>query len=147
MQRWFALIAAFAIAGCAAIAPADAQAPAGEPPLIAGRVALAEGDARIWRVEDEANAGQWDAAVANDVVTAGTGLYTGADGRNEVRVGPNSYRFDADSRGGFSQLDYAAAVFNLEYGTLNLRLASPEHGETTAVTVSGMRVDFAAPGR
>jgi hypothetical protein len=147
MQRWFALIAALVVACATAVAPAAAQAPAGEPPLIAGRVALAEGDAQIWRVEDEGNAGQWDGAVVNDVVTVGTGLFTGADGRNEIRIGPNSFRLGAGSRGGFSQLDYTAAVFNLEYGTLNARLASPEHGETVAVTVSGVRVDLVAPGR
>jgi hypothetical protein len=148
MQRWFTLIAAFLIAGCTTVAPAEAQgtSEAGAPPLIAGRVALAEGDAQIWRVEED-NAGQWDGAVINDVVSVGTGLYTGADGRNEVRVGPHAFRMGANSRGGFGQLDYASAVFNLEYGTLNVRLATPGHGETTDVTVAGLRVELVAPGR
>ena len=78
MQRWLAVIAAFVVAGCAAVTPADAQSPAGEPPLIAGRVVVADGDAQIWRAEEESSAGQWDDAVVNDVVSAGTGLYTGA---------------------------------------------------------------------
>lgn len=148
MQRWFALIAAFLIAGCSTVGPADAQGMPGgtEPPLIAGRVALADGDARIWRVEED-SAGEWDDAMVNDVVSAGTGLYTGDDGRSEVRVGPHTFRLAAAGRGGFTQLDYAAGVFNLEYGTLNVRLASPDHGETTAVTAAGVRVDLAAPGR
>lgn len=148
MSRWFALIAAFLVAGCAAAGSAGAQDAYGaaSPPLIAGRMSAAEGDARIWRVEED-SAGEWDQAVVNDVVTAGTGLYTGADGRNEVRVGPHSFRFAPDSRGGFSQLDYSTAVFNVEYGTLNVRLAPPEHGEATSVTVAGMRLDLVAPGR
>ena len=147
MQRWLTLIAAFLIAGCAAVAPTQAQGTASDaPPLIAGRVAVAEGDAQIWRVEED-SAGQWDGAQVNDVVSVGTGLYTGADGRNEVRIGPHTFRLGANSRGGFGQLDYATAVFNLEYGTLNVRLASPEHGETTAVTVGDLRLELVAPGR
>jgi hypothetical protein len=151
MQRWFALFTAFLVAGCTTAGPTAAQAtyPETSPPLIAGRVALAEGDARIWRVEDDAggNAGEWDEAETNDVVSAGTGLYTGPDGRNEVRVGPHTFRLAANSRGGFSQLDYSSAVFDLEYGSLNVRLARAEHGETTAVTVAGVRLELAAPGR
>ena len=85
MKRWFTLFAAVLIAGTTAVATADAQvSTSDEPPLIAGRVALAEGDAQIWRTEED-NAGQWDAAMVNDVVSVGTGLYTGNDGRNEVR--------------------------------------------------------------
>ena len=137
MQRWLAVIAAFVVAGCTTVTPAEAQSPAGEPPLIAGRVAVADGDAQIWRAEEDSSAGQWDVAVVNDVVSAGTGLYTGGDGRNEVRFGPNTFRLGANSRGGFTQLDYSAASFNLEYGTLNVRLARPERGETTSVTVAG----------
>ncbi len=147
MQRWLAVIVAFVVAGCATVTPADAQSPAGEPPLIAGRVAVADGDAQIWRAEEDSAAGQWDDAVVNDVVSAGTGLYTGGDGRNEVRVGPHTFRLGANSRGGFTQLDYSTALFNLEYGTLNVRLARPEHGETTSVTVAGLRIDLVAPGR
>lgn len=146
MQRWFALIAAFLIAGCTTVGNADAQGTSDSPPLIAGRVAVAEGDAQIWRVEEDGD-GLWDDAVVNDVVTAGAGLYTGADGRNEVRVGPHTFRLAPASRGGFSQLDYSTAVFDLEYGTLNVRLARPEHGESTAVTVAGTRLDLVAPGR
>jgi hypothetical protein len=148
MQRWLTLIAAFLIAGCTTVAPAGAQgsSPGDAPPLIAGRVALAEGNAQIWRVEED-NAGQWDEAEVNDVVSVGTGLYVGADGRNEIRVGPHTFRLGANSRGGFGQLDYSTSVFNLEYGTLNVRLASPGHGETTDVTVAGLRVELVAPGR
>lgn len=148
MQRWLAVIVAFVLAGCAAVTPADAQSPAAdEPPLIAGRVAVADGDAQIWRTEEDSASGQWDNAVVNDVVSAGTGLYTGSDGRNEVRVGPNTFRLGANSRGGFTQLDYSTASFDLEYGTLNVRLARPERGETTSVTVAGLRIDLVAPGR
>lgn len=148
MRRWFALIAAFLIAGCTTASPSTAFAANSDdsPPLIAGRVALAEGDSQIWRTEED-NAGQWDMAAPNDVVSIGTGLYTGADGRNEVRVGPHTFRLGANSRGGFSQLDYANTVFNLEYGVLNMRLARPEPGEQTAVTVSGVTVDVTSPGR
>jgi hypothetical protein len=95
MQRWLAVIVAFVLAGCAAATPADAQSPASEPPLIAGRVAVADGDAQIWRAEEDSAAGQWDDAIVNDVVSAGAGLHTGSDGRNEVRVGPHTFRMAA----------------------------------------------------
>jgi hypothetical protein len=148
MPRSIALIAAFLVAGCVAAGPmaAYASTPDDEPPLIAGRVAVADGDAQIWRVEEN-NTGQWDRAVINDVISVGTGLYTGDDGRYEVRVGPHTFRLGADSRGGFSQLDYVGAVFNLEYGALNVRLAQPGHGETSFVTASGARLELRAPGR
>lgn len=148
MSRWIALIASFLVAGCGAAGPTSAFAATQDdaPPLIAGRVVLAEGDAQIWRVEEN-NAGQWDGADLNDVVSVGTGLYTGADGRYELRVGPHTFRLATDSRGGFSQLDYAGAAFNLEYGTLGVRLARPDHRETTLVTASGAQLDLDAPGR
>ena len=114
--------------------------------MIAGRVSLAEGDAQIWRAEEDSD-GEWDVAQINDVVTVGTGLYTGSNGRTEFRVGPNTYRLSAGSRGGFNQLDYGGAVFNLEHGSLNVSLAQPQQGEVSSVTVDGTRIDLAAPGR
>ena len=77
----------------------------------------------------------------------GTGLYTGSNGRTEFRVGPNTYRLSAASRGGFNQLDYGGAVFNLEYGSLNVSLAQPQQGEVFSVTVDDTRIELAAPGR
>lgn len=146
MQRWFAFVLATLFAGGAAVAPPPAVAADDSPPLIAGRVSFAEGDARIWRVEED-SAGQWDEAVVNDVVSPGTGLYTGSDGRYEVRVGPHTFRLGASSRGGFSQLDYSSAVFNVEYGTLNVRLSRAEHGERFEITASGAQLDLTSPGR
>lgn len=145
MHRLLSLIAALLIAACA-MSAATAQSQSNDsPPLIAGRVSAAEGDVQIWRAEEDAD-GDWDLAQINDVVTIGTGLYTGANGRTEFRVGPNTFRLSSGSRGGFSQLDYAGAVFNLEHGSLNVRLASPDHGELAAVTIDGTRVDLAGPG-
>lgn len=144
MQRLLKLFAALLIAGCAT---ASAQSQSSDsPPLIAGRVSLAEGDFQIWRAEEDAD-GEWDTAQVNDVVTVGTGLYTGSNGRAEFRVGPNTYRLSAGSRGGFNQLDYGNAVFNLENGSLNVSLAQSQQGEVSSVTVDGIRIDLAAPGR
>lgn len=143
MQRLVMLFAAFLIAGCAT---AIAQTQPSDPPLIAGRLSVAEGDVQIWRVEEDSD-GAWDLAQINDVVTVGTGLYTGASGRAEFRVGPNTFRLSSGSRGGFKQLDYGGAVFNLEHGSLNVSLARPQHGELAAVTVDGVRIDLASPGR
>ena len=144
MQRLLKLLAAILIIGCAT-ASAQSQSSDG-PPLIAGRVSLAEGDFQIWRTEEDSD-GNWDTAQINDVVTAGTGLYTGSNGRAEFRVGPNTYRLSAGSRGGFNQLDYGGAVFNLEYGSLNVSLAQPQQGEVSSVTVNDTRIALAAPGR
>ncbi|MGH6609582.1 MAG: DUF6600 domain-containing protein [Burkholderiaceae bacterium] len=146
MQRLFTLFAVALTACGAALAQPQTS---DSPPMIAGRLSLADGDAQIWRVEEDADGadGQWDQAQVNDVVTVATGLYTGPNGRTELRVGPNTLRLASNSRGGFSQLDYEAAVFNLEHGSLNVRLARAEHGEATAVTVGGTRIDLAAPGR
>ena len=143
MQRLLMLFVALFIGCAAAIAQPESN---DSPPLIAGRVSLAEGDAQIWRAEEDAD-GQWDVAQINDVVTIGTGLYTGSNGRTEFRVGPNTYRLSSASRGGFNQLDYGGAVFNLEYGSLNVSLAQPQQGEVFSVTVDGTRIDLAAPGR
>ncbi|MBC8118075.1 MAG: hypothetical protein H7X75_00680, partial [Burkholderiaceae bacterium] len=147
MQRLLTLFA-FALVAAFATGAAQSQNQSSEdgPPLIAGRVALAEGDVQIWRVEEDAD-GAWDVAQVNDVVTVATGLYTGANSRAEFRFGPNTFRLSSGSRGGFSQLDYNSAVFNLEHGSLNVVLAQPLHGEVSAVTVDGTRIDLAAPGR
>ncbi len=144
MQRFLMLFAALLVAGCAT---ASAQSQSSDsPPLIAGRVSLAEGDVQVWRAEEDSD-GEWDVAQVNDVVTGGTGLYTGSNGRAEFRVGPNTYRLAAGSRGGFNQLDYGSAVFNLEYGSVNVSLAYPQQGESASVTVDGTRIDLIAPGR
>ena len=144
MRRLLTLFAVLLIAGSAVNAQPQSS---DTPPLIAGRLSLAEGDAQIWRVEEDDD-GQWDQAQVNDVVTVGTGLYTGNDGRAELRVGPNTFRLSHGSRGGFSQLDYAAAVFNLEYGSLNVRLLRSDNGERSAVTIDGAtQIDLLTPGR
>ena len=144
MQRFLMLFAATLLTACAtAIAQPQSN---DSPPLIAGRVSLAEGDFQIWRAEED-NDGDWDTAQINDVVTVGTGLYTGSNGRAEFRVGPNTYRLSTGSRGGFNQLDYGSAVFNLEYGSVNVSLARAQQGEASSVTVDGTRIDLAAPGR
>ena len=143
MQRFLMLVAALLAACATAIAQPQSN---DSPPMIAGRVSLAEGDAQIWRAEEDAD-GEWDPAQINDVVTVGTGLYTGSNGRTEFRVGPNTYRLSAASRGGFNQLDYGGAVFNLEYGSLNISLAQPQQREVSSVTVNGTRIDLTAPGR
>ncbi len=92
MQRLLDAVRDTAASACAtAIAQPQSN---DSPPLIAGRVSLAEGDAQIWRAEEDAD-GDWDVAQINDVVTVGTGLYTGSNGRTEFRVGPNTYRLSA----------------------------------------------------
>ncbi len=114
MQRLLMVfVALLAVCATASAQPQSSDS----PPLIAGRVSVAEGDVQIWRAEEDAD-GQWDLAQINDVVTVGTGLYTGSNGRTQFRVGPNTYHLSSGSRGGFNQLDYGSAVFNLEYGSL-----------------------------
>nr|MBA2548969.1 hypothetical protein [Burkholderiaceae bacterium] len=134
MQRLLKLIAIVFVAACAT---ASAQTQSNDsPPLIAGRLAAAEGDVQIWRTEEDGD-GEWDVAQVNDVVTIGTGIYTGNNGRTEFRVGPNTFRLSANSRGGFSQLDYTGAVFSLENGSVNIALARPAQNEFSSVTVDG----------
>ncbi len=146
MRRFLMLFAAMLCAGCATAVAQPQSSDSDSPPLIAGRVSLAEGDSQIWRAEEDAD-GNWDTAQINDVVTVGTGLYTGSNGRAEFTVGPNTFRLSSGSRGGFSQLDYGGAVFNLENGSINLSLARPAQRELASVTVDGIRIDLAAPGR
>ncbi|MCU0769446.1 MAG: hypothetical protein MUD07_08755, partial [Burkholderiaceae bacterium] len=145
MQRWLGLITAVLVAGCTTLpsTPAVASVEA-SPPLIAGRVAVIEGDVRIWRTEED-GAGRWDAAEINDVVTVGAGLATG-QGRTEIRVGPHAFRLDSGSVGGFGALDFAAKQFSLERGVVNLRLAPARFGEVVTLQVADVRIEFAAPG-
>ena len=147
MRRWISLMAALLLGGCAAtVNPTIASASVVDaPPLIAGRLSAADGDVRIWRTEEDGR-GAWDRAELNDVVTGGVGVATD-NGRAEVRVGPHAFRLGAGSSGGFSQLDFAGKVFNLERGVLNVRLAPAQQGETVSVVVAGVQVDLAAPGR
>lgn len=147
-MRRYVLLLAFLIAGCMAVTPAPAQTTYAEdsPPMIAGRIAVADGDVQIWRTEEESD-GQWDAAQINDVVSVGTGVHLGRGARTEIRIGPHAFRLGPVSRGGFTQLDYGQTVFDLEHGVINVRLARPQNGETFAVTAAGMQVDLTAPGR
>jgi hypothetical protein len=147
MRRWISLMTALLVGGCAAtVNPTLASASVADaPPLIAGRLSAAEGDVRIWRTEEDGR-GAWDRAELNDVVSGGVGIATD-NGRAEVRVGPHALRLGAGSTGGFSQLDFAGKVFNLERGVLNVRLAPAQQGEAVAVVVAGVQIDLAAPGR
>lgn len=149
MPRFPALIAALLLAGCSAAAlstPAPSSTLDVDVPLIAGRVAAAEGQVDIWRMEEDGD-GQWDEAQINDVVTVGTGLATGTGARTEVRVGPHAFRLAAASSGGFSQLDFGAKVFRLERGVVGVRLAAPQQGEVVGVEVGGVQIQLDAPGR
>lgn len=143
-------LSAWLLAGCACfVAPVyaayDQPDAEDEPPAIAARLSVADGDVQIWRSDEDGN-GAWDEAQINDVVTVSTGLYTGDEARTEVRWGPHALRLDAQSRGGFSRIGYEEAVFNLEYGSLNVRLRE-EGSDHFAVTVAGLRVDLQSPGR
>ena len=134
MRRWISLMADLLLGGCAAtVNPTIASASVVDaPPLIAGRLSAADGDVRIWRAEEDGR-GAWDRAELNDVVTGGVGIATD-NGRAEVRVGPHAFRLGAGSSGGFSQLDFAGKVFNLERGVLNVRLA-PAQGVDQGVVL------------
>lgn len=148
MFRFASRLLALVFAGYAVSSPAYAaydQDDAKEPPLIAGRLTVADGNVQIWRT-DEDNDSYWDEAQVNDVVTVNAGLFTGPDSRAEVRWGPHAVRLGPYTRGGFSLIDYDNAVFNLERGTLALRLRD-DSNDRVAVTVAGMRVDLKAPGR
>ncbi len=56
MQRFLMLFAALLVGCATAIAQPQSN---DSPPLIAGRVSLAEGDVQIWRAEEDAD-GEWD---------------------------------------------------------------------------------------
>lgn len=144
VKRLFALLL-IAIAWSAPVRAAYDQPDATPPPATAARLAVADGNVQVWRV-DENDAGAWDEAQVNDVVGVGTGLFIGPDARAEVRWGPHALRLGADTRGGFSRIDFDDAVFNLEYGSANIGLRDGTQ-DRFSVTVAGMRVDFQAPGR
>ena len=143
-QRLFALLLV-CIAWSAPARAAYDQPDAAPPPATAARLAIADGNVQVWRV-DENNAGAWDEAQVNDVVSTSTGVFVGPGGRAEVRWGPHALRLGADTRGGFSRVDFDDAVFNLEYGSVNVSLRDGTR-DRFSITVAGMRVDFQAPGR
>ena len=142
LSGWLLAGSVFVTPALAAYDQPDAQ-PA--PPEIAARMSIADGDVQIWRTEED-NEGAWDAAQINDVVTVSTGLVTGAESRSEVRWGPHALRMGAQTRGGFSRIGYEEAVFNLEYGSLNVRLRE-DGNDRFAVTTGGLRIDLQSPGR
>jgi hypothetical protein len=143
-------IAVAALAGCSAIPAADAQTQSdgAAPPWLAGRIAVIEGDVRIHQPRDPSQQGQdeWQQAIANDVVTNGSTIYTGPDSRTELQVGGHALRLDESSQVTVQSLDDSESVVQLDGGVLNLRWRDYEHGSLRVLTASG-EVDLIAAGR
>lgn len=156
MKRLMIGLCSLALAACTAVPGAHAaydrddlpvsQANVAAPPLLAGRLTVADGDARIWRTTEDGS-GYWDDAEPNDVVTVQSGLFTGDSGRLEVRFGPHALRLAERSRGGFARLDYDNAQFNLESGMLNLRLRDADARDRFSVSVGALQFELAPSGR
>ncbi|CAN5386010.1 hypothetical protein BH09PSE6_BH09PSE6_31740 [soil metagenome] len=161
VQRALLLAAIAAVAGCTTMSSADAQTSdpyaqlpddASQPPLIAGRVSIVEGDVRIRQPDDPTQSqgqGQvgWQTALINDVVTNGSTLYTGPDSRSELQVGGHAVRLDESSQLTVVQLDETQSIVRLEGGTLNLRWRDYDRNSQLRVLFADGEVDLVTAGR
>jgi hypothetical protein len=114
-----------------------------DPPARVGRIALSQGPVSI---SGEVG-GQAGAAQVNWPVTSHNLVTTGRGARTEIRIGSTSIRLDGDTSLEVSELDDDSLRLHLNYGSVNLRIVSPESLAGFELNTSNARVRLQEPGR
>ena len=120
--------------------PASAWA---DPPARAGRLAVAEGEARVFLEADRG----WEPAWANQTLTSQNSVWTEPGARAEVRIGSTALRLSAATQLDIPRLDDEAVVAHVARGSLALRVRFFEREDSLTVTTFNARVQIRGNGR
>jgi hypothetical protein len=127
----FVLLAA--LAGVSAWALAD-------PPAVVGRISSVQGQVTL--VGDDEPV----AASLNWPVTAASHINTATGGRTEFRVGSTAVRVDGDSDLEITEMDDDLLRLRLNYGSISIRIRSPELLRDFELTTPQARITMIEPG-
>ncbi|MRW90229.1 hypothetical protein GJ699_09555 [Duganella sp. FT80W] len=123
-----------ALAGWSALALAD------DPPSMVGRMSSVQGQVTLVGDGDPVNVGlNWPVTTANHVNTA-----SGA--RAEFRIGSTAVRLDGDSDLEITAMDDDLLRLRLNYGSVSIRVRSPELLRDFELTTPQARITLLEPG-
>jgi hypothetical protein len=121
------------LAGVSAWALAD-------PPAVVGRISAVQGQVTLAGEDDPVAASlNWPVTAANHINTA-----TGA--RTEFRVGSTAVRVDGDSDLEITEMDDDLLRLRLNYGSVSIRVRSPELLRDFELTTPQARITMIEPG-
>jgi hypothetical protein len=127
----FCLLAA--LAGVSAWALAD-------PPAVVGRISSVQGQVTLVGDDDPV------AASLNWPVTAANHINTATGGRTEFRVGSTAVRVDGDSDLEITEMDDDLLRLRLNYGSVSIRIRSPELLRDFELNTPQARITMIEPG-
>jgi hypothetical protein len=127
----FVLLAA--LAGISALALAD-------PPGVVGRISSVQGQVTLSGEDDPV------AASLNWPVTAANHINTATGGRTEFRVGSTAVRVDGDSDLEITEMDDDLLRMRLNYGSVSIRIRSPELLRDFELSTPQARITMIEPG-
>lgn len=133
---FLSLLAACLALSSAAMAETD-------PPGRVARLALVDG--AVFLLDHETR--DWSDAQVNWPVTTGDVLYSGSDGRAELRIGSGAIRLDSGTEIELRQLDDEQIRIWLEYGSVALRVRSHDPADWITVDTRDGRVLATEPGQ
>ena len=123
------------------IVPAVAVPASAAPPGRVGRLSLVSGNVRV-----RASTGWLDAEL-NFPLAAGASVRTGAHGRAEIEIGPETIELAPEGEIEFVKLEDRAIQVTAVRGRIGFALRRFGDGDSVEVDVSRERVELRAPGR
>ncbi|HWW69556.1 MAG TPA: FecR domain-containing protein, partial [Duganella sp.] len=124
-----------ALAGVSTLALAD-------PPAVVGRISAVQGQVTLVGGDDDEPV----AASLNWPVTGANHVNTASGARTEFRVGSTAVRLDGDSDLEITDMDEDLLRLRLNYGSVSIRVRSPELLRDFELTTPQARVTLLEPG-
>jgi hypothetical protein len=125
-----------------AFAGVSTGALADDPPAIAGRVALTQGQVSV-----SIEGAETETAQVNWPVTSGEMITTARGARTELQVGSTFIRLDGDSSLEVLELDEDSLRLRLHYGSASIRITNPDTVAGFELSMPEGRVRMQEPGR
>jgi hypothetical protein len=123
----------------------------GDPPAVVGRISAVQGQVTLLGAGGDGDGdargdGEPVAASLNWPVTGANHISTGSGGRTEFRVGSTAVRLDGDSDLEITGMDEDLLRLRLNYGSVSIRVRSPELLRDFELTTPQARITLLEPG-
>jgi hypothetical protein len=118
-----------------------------DPPAVVGRISAFQGQVTLLSTDgDGGGNGEPVAASLNWPVTGANHITTASGGRTEFRVGSTAVRLDGDSDLDITGMDEDLLRLRLNYGSVSIRVRSPELLRDFELTTPQARITMLEPG-
>ena len=135
----YRLLASLTFLTVVAGAPALAQQ---QPPVRVGRVSFVSGNLAFHTAGET----EWSAATVNYPVATGASLWTDAEARAEIRIGPDTIEMASSTALDVAVLDDRATQLNVPQGRIYIHLRRLDEGQSVEVDIPGGAVQPVRPG-